>query len=369
MRIGLDYRAAAGYPVSGIGRQNIALEQAFRAHPDVRLQLFGVAPRDHPIRRHVHVPAWSTPIDAVHRLPERLRFEGLFLPRALGDAEVDIYVANINMGLPLGRKPAGLRYVLQLHDLFQLTQDNHHGSRVKARVYRLTDWLSIAHSVRVADRIWTPSQFTAGEAARLFPRIQDKLRVVPLLVEGFSGEPADIAELRLPAGYWLCVGTREPRKNIPWFVQAWQAARQQWSHIPELVLVGGDECLDQTQRRLPGLHVVRGLSDAQLHTVYRNADRLWQPSRCEGFGLPVIEALSVGTPVAVATGSSLDEIAPPHSPRFSPSDSAALLRLMGGLVDAPREDPQACKAWASRYDTHAYRQGLYAALEELRGCR
>lgn len=366
MRIGLDYRAAAGYPTSGIGRQNIALEQAFRAHPDVQLQLFGVAPEGHPIRRHVHVPKWSTPLDAVHRLPERLRFEGLFLPRALRDAEVDIYMANINMGLPLGRKPAGLRYVLQLHDLFQLTQLNHHGSRLKARVYGVTDRLSIIWSLRVADRIWTPSQFTADEAVRLFPWVKDKVRVVPLLIDGFKEEPADIDELRLPSGYWLCVGTREPRKNIPWFVDAWQKARMQFGNIPDLVLVGGDDCLNAAQRQLPGLHVLRGLSDAQLHAVYRNASRLWQPSRGEGFGMPVIEALSVGTPVAVATGSSLDEISPPDSPRFSPTDSQALTELMGALAEAPREDPQPFKAWTLRYEADAYRQRVNAALEELR---
>jgi glycosyltransferase involved in cell wall biosynthesis len=366
MRIGLDYRAAAGYPTSGIGRQNLALESALRAHPDVQLQLFGVAPYQHPIRRHVHVPEWSTPIDSVHRLPDRLRFEGLFLPRALRDAEVEIYVANINMGLPLGRKPAGLRYVLQLHDLFQLTQRNHHGSRLKARVYRCTDYLSIAHSLRVADRIWTPSQFTANEALRLFPWVKDKLRVVPLLIEGFKGEPGDIAELRLTPGYWLCVGTREPRKNIAWFVSAWHTARMQFGNIPELVLVGSDECLNQAQRALPGLHVVSGLSDPQLHAIYRDASRLWQPSLCEGFGLPVIEALSVGTPVAVATGSSLDEISPPDSPRFSPTDSGAVIRLMGSLASAPGHDPQQARAWAARYDRDAFRAGLYAALEELR---
>lgn len=366
MRVGLDYRAAAGYPTSGIGRQNIALEDAFRAHPDIQLQLFGVAPFEHPIRRHVHVPKWSTPIDSVHRLPVRLRFEGLFLPKAIRDAEVQIYVANINMGLPLGRKPAGMRYVLQLHDLFQLTQHNHHGSRLKARVYRCTDHLSIAHSLRVADRVWTPSQFTADETLRLFPWARDKLRVVPHLVEGFKGEPADIADLQLPPGYWLCVGTREPRKNIAWFVEAWQTARMQFGNIPDLVLVGGDECLSEAQRQLPGMHVLRGLTDAQLQAVYRNADRLWQPSKAEGFGLPVIEALSVGTPVAVATGSSLDEISPPDSPHFSPTDSGALIRLMGSLADAAREDPQTSEAWAARYGVDAFRQGLYAALEELR---
>ena len=47
------------------------------------------------------------------------------VPQALRDAEVEVYLANLNMGLPIGRKPPGLRYILQLHDLFQLTLNNH----------------------------------------------------------------------------------------------------------------------------------------------------------------------------------------------------------------------------------------------------
>ena len=366
MRIGLDYRAAAGYPTSGIGRQNFALETAFRAHPDVQLQLFGVAPYDHPIRRLIHVPRWAAPVDSVHRLPDRLRFEGVYLPKALRDADIQIYFANINMGLPLGRKPAGMRYVLQLHDLFQITQQNNHGSRLKARLYRLTDYLSIAHSIRVADQVWLPSQYTAGEVLRLFPKARDKIRIVPLLVEGFNGEAADISQLQLPERYWLCVGTREPRKNIKWFVDAWQTARMQFVDTPDLVLVGGDDPLTDAQRQLPGLHVLSGLTDAELQAVYRDADRLWQPSRCEGFGLPVIEALSVGTRVAVATGSSLDEIAPPDSPHFSPTDSGNLIRLMGTLSNAPAEDPALARQWAARYNLDAFCKHVHATLEELR---
>lgn len=366
MRIGLDYRAAAGYPISGIGRQNFALEAAFRAYPQSSLQLFGVAPHDHPIRRRLFAPRWATPLDAVHRLPERLKFEGLFLPGALRDAGIEVYVSNINMGLPLGKKPAGLKYVLQLHDLFQLTENNSHGSRLKARVYRFTDQQSIAHSLRVADQVWVPSQFTANEAVRLFPWVQGKLRVLPHVVEGFKGEPADISALRLPERYWLCVGTREPRKNIAWLVDAWQTARLRFAQVPDLVLVGGDDPLSPAQRHLPGLHVLRGLQDAELHAVYARAERLWHPSRAEGFGLPVIEALGTGTPVAVASGSSLDEITPPDSPRFAPEDSAALVRLMGVLSTAAPEDPAPLKEWAARYGLDAFQQRIHAALEELR---
>lgn len=366
MRIGLDYRPAAGYGNSGIGRQALALEAALRAHPEVQLQLFGVAPEDHPLRRRVHCPRWGVPLQSVHRLPGRLRFEGGFLPGALREAGIEIHICNFNMGLPLGAKPHGMRYVLQLHDLFQLTHINHHGSRLKEKVYRTSDQLSIGHSIKVADRIWTPSQYTADEVVKRFPGAKDKVRVLPNLVSGFVGEPADISELNLPARYWLAVGTREPRKNIPWLVEAWQAARQRSQQVPELVLVGAREHLPEPLQSLAGLHFLSDLTDAQLHAVYQHAERLWQPSYAEGFGLPVIEALSVGTSVAVASGSALDEITPAQSPRFSPTDTQALTGLMVSLASQAPEDPQQMKAWAGRYADEAYRERLYALLEELR---
>jgi len=366
MRIGLDYRPATCYPNSGIGRQNLALEEALRAHPQVQLQLFSLAPEDHPIRRRAHCPTWGAPLNGLHRPPIRLRWEAGYLPRALREAGIEVYIGNFNMGLPIGAKPKNMRYVLQLHDLFQLTLTNSHGSRLKQRVYRASDYLSIAHSIRVADRIWTPSQFTADEAARLFPRARDKLRVLPNLVSGFVGEPADISARRLPSRYWLVVGTREPRKNIPWFVAAWQAARQQSADVPDLVLIGAVEHLPSDQQHLHGLHFLSDISDNELQAIYRQAERLWQPSYAEGFGLPVIEALSVGTPVAVASGSALDEITPPASPRFSPTDSQALSGLMVQLTTAAPDNPDELKAWAAGYATEAYRRRFNELLEELK---
>ena len=78
------------------------------------------------------------------------------------------------------------------------------------------------------------------------------------------------------------------------------------------------------------------------------------------------EALSVGTSVAVASGSALDEITPAQSPRFSPTDTQALTGLMVSLASQAPEDPQQMKAWAGRYADEAYRERLYALLEELR---
>lgn len=366
MRVTLDYRPALSFPQSGIGRQNIALEQAINDVSSVDLRLVTPAPADHSIRQTAACPLWSTAsIQGQHRLPLRLRFEGLFLPRYLREQAIDIHINNFNMGLPLGCKPGKTRYVLQLHDLFQLTQKNHHGSPIKERIYRYTDALSIRYSIWRADRIWTPSQFTANEVTRYYPWAQKKLRVLPNLVNDAPAETSLSPSLNIPARFWLAVGTREPRKNIPWFINQWMQARQTNAAIPDLALVGDSDVIPQNQRQLPGLHFYNHLQDQDLYALYRRAERLWQPSFAEGFGLPIVEALSVGTAVAVATGSALDEVAPKDAPRFASDDGPALIKLMHELAAQPLNDREKAIAYAQRFQRQAYNQRVIELLKEL----
>jgi glycosyltransferase involved in cell wall biosynthesis len=367
MRVGLDYRTVGTSPQSGISRQVYALENALRTLPDVEVERFTVAPLGDETRLQAHCPTWGCAKTAMHQPQNRLRFEAGFLPRALREQHIDLYISTFNMGLPLPPKPKGLRTVVLLHDLFQITLNNYHASRLKALIYKTSDRLSIAYAVHSADRVWTPSQYSADETARLFPKAAGKIRVLPNQVEGFVELAADLSAHQLPEHYWLLVGTRELRKNVPFLVDAWQQARRLSPAVPELVLIGSLEHLPEAQRSLPGIRALSGVSDAQLHGLYRKASRLWQPSYAEGFGLPVIEALSVGTPVAVASGTSLDEITPPSAPRFSPSDAPALVQLMVELVGRPTEDsPEQRKLWAQRFNHQAYRRRLAELIEELK---
>ncbi|MBW1249537.1 glycosyltransferase family 4 protein [Pseudomonas tolaasii] len=367
MRIGLDYRTVGTSPQSGISRQVYALEDALRVLPGIELERFTVAPLGDETRLHAHCPAWGCAKTAMHQPHNRLRFEAGFLPRALREQHIDLYISTFNMGLPLPPKPKGLRTVVLLHDLFQITLNNYHANRLKALIYKTSDRLSIAWAVHSADRVWTPSQYSADETVRLFPKAAGKVRVLPNQVDGFVSLAADLSARQLPERYWLLVGTRELRKNIPFLVDAWRQARLQSPDVPELVLVGSLEHLPEAQRNLPGIRALSGVSDAELHGLYRQASRLWQPSYAEGFGLPVIEALSVGTPVAVAGGSSLDEITPPSAPRFSPTDGPALVKLMLGLGGrSPEESAEHCQQWAQRFNRHAYRQRLAQLIEELK---
>lgn len=367
MRVGLDYRPATVAPQSGIGRQVRALEQALLDRSDTELLRFTEAPLEHAQRATAFCPPWPGPLEGLQRPQVRWRFEARFLPQALRERSVDLYIATANMGLPLGSKPAGQRWVLVLHDLFQLTEQNHHRSRLKALAYRLIDTLSIAWSVWRADRVWCPSQFSAREAVRLFPFARHKVRVLPNLVAPFPAHAESSRPVDLPSRYWLAVGTREPRKNMPLFLSSWQAVRANSPEVPELVLVGHSDDVPAHLRNLPGLHWRHGLGDAELQALYSHAECLWQPSYAEGFGLPVVEALGLGTPVALARGSALDEVAPPESPRFAPYDSADQQRCMLELAQQPLPRSPALTEWAAGFGPAAYRQRLSCLLEELNG--
>src|SRR5690349_8280235 len=111
MRIGLDYRPASVAPQSGIGRQVRALERALSDRADSRLQRFSEAPLDHGQRQSACCPPWPSPLDGLQRPQVRWRFERRFLPAALREQRIDLYIATANMGLPLGRKPPGCAYV------------------------------------------------------------------------------------------------------------------------------------------------------------------------------------------------------------------------------------------------------------------
>lgn len=373
MRIGLDYRAATAAPASGAARQVLALEHALRRRPDTETVLFTEAPLDHPHRAiavAADLPAPRGPADrtdAASGLRRRWRFEAGFLPAALRAQQVDVYIAAGDGGLPVWRKPAALRQVLLLHDLFRLTQRRPRSSPWRALASRLLDEAAIGHSIAAADAIWTPSRYTTAECGRLFPAHAHKLYVLP---DALAPLPAPVERSRLsrplPPRYWLLVGTREPRKNADLFLRAWLDARRQHYDTPDLVVVGAAEDVAPELQRLNGVHWFGQPAHDELARLYLDSERLWQPSYAEGFGLPVLEALAAGTPVAVAEGGALEEVAPMDMPRFDPHDRPQLAQLMIRLSrESVVGSAEQRRAFAQRFAPNAYAARVGALLEEL----
>ncbi len=365
MRVGIDYRPVTAAPHSGISRQVLAMEAALAelGHEPVRLTM---APAAHPHRQSCHCPDVEVAPARLHRPEQRLRFEAGFLPRQLPRLQLDLYIATANSGLPLLRRPR-LRLVTLVHDLFQLTLPGAHASALRAAVYRNLDRYLVGHAVRTADRLWTPSAYSAGELAKLFPASAQRVRVLHNAVVPLP-PPSALPEGLAP-GYWLAVGSREPRKNLPLLLQRWRALRNQGHGLPPLVVVGSPLDVPSELAKSNGLHWLSGIDDATLAAVYRGAGRLFHPAWAEGFGLPVIEAMAQGTPVAAATGSALDEILPDCAPRFDPYSpnalDVALLCACSGRQ--PGETVENLQAAAARFDAQVYRARLTELLAEA--CR
>ncbi len=363
LHVGVDYRPVVLAPDSPVGRQTRALISALSLMMGVRLTFYSDGParflRDHMLRQ----PGWGTSLEGVRRPWRCLWYEHHWLPRALASDGVALFVSTANCGLP-GPLHHSMHRVAWVHDLFPLTLPKQY-PRVSARLLyggyyrhayrRMAAW---------ADEVITPSHYTASECVRRYSRLQGRVRVIPYLVRLSRRRPR--RSLDVPERFWLVVSSSEPRKNLSFFVESWLGAGE---GMPPLVVVGGR--LSPSLREAAGqrLSLFEGLDDAQMADLYRRAERLWEPSLAEGFAVPVVEALAAGTPVAVAEGSALDEVAPSSAPRFSPRDREGIVALMQRLEGKPRletEEPERLRRWAARYDEAAYLQAVSEWLDRYR---
>lgn len=145
-------------------------------------------------------------------------------------------------------------------------------------------------------------------------------------------------------GYFLCVSTIEPRKNHALLLDIWQRfAAAMGDAVPQLVLVGKWGALSDPVRWLiksdallqRQVRVLNDVTDAQLAPMMAQAIAVLQPSFAEGFGLPVCEALTMGTPVLASDLSSHREIAQGLATLLDPRDRAGWERAIEQLIRAP----------------------------------
>ncbi len=201
-----------------------------------------------------------------------------------------------------------------------------------SRYYGRTRW-----SAQHADRVIAVSNFTRDDIARHMPDVAHKVLVVheaadPEVAGGESRGERDAfrpspATLSFP--FFLFVGTLEPRKNLATLLRAMK-------RLPlevKLVIAGADGWGETAIGALasePGLRdrvtLAGRVSDAELDALYHNARALVIPSLSEGFGLPVLEAMSRGTPVICSDSGALPEIAGQAALVQAPMDDEQLAR-------------------------------------------
>ena len=134
-------------------------------------------------------------------------------------------------------------------------------------------------------------------------------------------------------GFFLCVGTVEPRKNLLRTVEAYRAGRQEGLFSWPLVIVGAPGWKSEKEHRAidalcaDGMAMyLRYLDDAKLHQLYAATGLLVFPSLYEGFGLPAIEAQASGSPVLTSRRSAMEEFVGPSALLVNPLDTEDIKR-------------------------------------------
>jgi glycosyltransferase involved in cell wall biosynthesis len=212
------------------------------------------------------------------------------------------------------------------------------------------------HAARTCDRVFVNSAFTGNEVVELLEVPEERVVVAYPGIDPLFRPDGEAADLGRP--YVLSVATLEPRKNLPALVEAFRVLRQR---RPELTLaLAGLEGWEQRPLDADGVRLLGFVSDQELARLYRGAEAFAYPSRFEGFGIPVVEALASGVPAVVSSHPSLDEACGEAALRADPDDPEALASALEEALESPRETGV---AHAARFTWRACGEAVLAGYE------
>jgi glycosyltransferase involved in cell wall biosynthesis len=209
--------------------------------------------------------------------------------------------------------------------------------------------LTVRRTARMARAVIAPSEYSRRDLIETYELPPERVVVTPLAASPHLAPVTDEGERRrvrelygISGDYILAVGAIQPRKNLVRLIEAYadlRGARPQ-AKLPQLVLVGRRGWLYGETMSAVNLHSNNGdirftgyVSEGDLQALYTDALCFVYPSYFEGFGLPVLEAMSCGAPVIAGNRTSLPEVVGDAGVLVDPFDSSALSSAIGRLVD------------------------------------
>jgi glycosyltransferase involved in cell wall biosynthesis len=226
---------------------------------------------------------------------------------------------------------------------------------------RLIFRAAVPRAARRAARVLAISELTRRDLVELYAIPDEKIAVTPL-----AADPAFGPDGPSPDGepYALFVGALQPRKEATTAIEALSLI----GSAPRLVLVGPDKGgrgeAEEMAARLGVAIELRGhLPQDELAALYRGAACLVFPSRYEGFGLPLLEAMASGTPVVATTGGALPEVAGDAAVLVEPGNPVA---LAGGIERALADHERLREAGLARAARYSWAETARLTLEAYR---
>lgn len=332
MVIGMDARAATEEPAGG-GRVVRELLSAFDAVDD-----------RHRFRLYCRQPWVDGPTGGRFRWsPIGLRDPAWHAAAAArASASCDVYLStNSYLTAWLLTIPS----VVLVYDLVSFMPD----ASPQARAARI-ELATLGLAVRRATRLVCISQSTERDLLKHFPRAAGKTSVIPLAADPRFGAPASPDEIGAvtrrygvePGGYVLAAGTLEPRKNLLRLIAAHAALPEELRAAHPLVIVGPrgweeEGILAAAGERRADVRLAGFVPDSDLARLYAGCSLFCFPSLYEGFGLPVLEAMTAGAPVMASEVSSLPEVGGDAIAYVHPRDERAITAGLERLLRSPDE--------------------------------
>lgn len=218
-------------------------------------------------------------------------------------ADLDIYHAP-SFILPIFFD-RDVKKIVTVHDLAFLRLPQCFTSKEKL-YYKLM----LSNSLRQADKIIAISNSTKSDIEYFFPHLVDKVEVVYNGFEDFGliePDQAYVQNLNLEEGeFFLVVGVANKRKNLSRVLDAYSQYRKSSRFKKRLLIVGSVAVEDRVD--IEGVVYTGRVSDSQLSALYRDCCAFIYASLYEGFGFPILEAMSVGCPVITSNISSMPEV-------------------------------------------------------------
>lgn len=277
--------------------------------------------------------------------------------RQLEKDHIELY-HGLSGELPLNISScAGIKKVVTIHDLIF-----EHFPQYYKPIDRTIYSLKFRKACQDADKVIAICECTKRDLMRLYHVPEEKIQVVYQGCDPSFSIPVTTEEkekirksYHLPEKFILNVGTIEERKNVLLIVQALK-------NIPEdihLIILGRETPytlkVKAIAHKLGVGHRIRMMQNIpfpHLPAFYQMAQVFIYPSRYEGFGIPILEALSGGTPVIGATGSCLEEAGGPHSIYVHPDDVSSMEKAILMVLEDERKREEMVregKVWAGRF--------------------
>lgn len=292
------------------------------------------------------------------------------IPALLRRNRPDVYLSTFHLTPQL---PLGLKMVTTIHDICFLSYSKcSYGSLI----HRMQVWSAFIRSARLI----CVSRFTRDSLSRWAPQFARKARVVH---NGIDTPPLPMAEARLhlekscpdvlPGRYLVWVGDPSPRKNPELLFEIFGAHHRRFPGHKFVVVAPAPthkrlQALAQTNGILPELRLMAGIADVTRDALYRCALALVFPSQCEGFGYPVLEAMTQGCLTVSFQNGPVSELLEGIVPLAAAATPQAFMDILDRHLDKPETERaqlgERLMTQASRFSSKAMADGTLAVLRE-----